>query len=221
MIRNLGLLFVNVILLSCTNSADFSKGENEIISILKEGLTVQKTPETFMDARKLVTREKIEASGLDVLFVELETGQNGTSVKYPGHNVGEVWLGIDGTTITLENGFLVATRGLGNDLMSSKANYPVLQHIHGSVKYQKTHNWLSADNQTNSEVFICKATVEPKELIINIFEKEFATRLAKEICKSKSLKAQNEYFFERTGLVRRSKQFHSPALGYLHIERLD
>ena len=221
MIRILSLLLVNIMLLSCTNSADFSKGEIELISILRDGLAPKKAPETFIDARKLVTREKIDASGLEVLFVELESGQNGTSVKYPGHNVGEVWLGVDGTTITFERGFLIATRGLGDDLMSSTGNFPALLNITDSVKYQKTMNWLYRDNQPASEVFTCTATIDPKKYRINVFEKEFSTRLVKEICKSDLQMFQNEYFFESTGLLRRSKQFHSSALGYLFIQRLD
>ena len=79
-------------LTSCSNSPDLTKGEIEIIPLIRDAVQAQTTPENFVDARKLVTRDKIDASGIEVLFVELESGKNGTSVKYPGANVGEVWL---------------------------------------------------------------------------------------------------------------------------------
>ena len=99
MTRLFSLLFIISSLLACNNSADFAKGEIQMISALQDLLEIGDSPNKFIDARKIVTREKINASGLAVLYVELESGRNGTSIKYPGANIGEVWLGVDGTTV--------------------------------------------------------------------------------------------------------------------------
>ena len=219
--RLFSLLFVMSSLLACNNSADFATGELQMISVLQDLLETDETTNKFIDARKIVTREKINASGLAVLYVELESGRNGTSVKYPGANIGEVWLGVDGTTVTLQNGFLISTRGLGDDLMSSNGDFPSLQHISESDTYKKTMDWLYADNQIQSDIFTCTISVEMKKQNIIVFDKEFSTRRALETCESGTLSVQNEYFYEETGVVRRSHQFLSRSLGSIFIERLD
>ena len=221
MIRLFSLTIIIFNLLGCTNSADFQKGEIEMISVLRDLLKKESASDNFIDARKVVTREKIDASGIAVLFVEFESGRNGTSIKFPGANVGEVWLGVDGTTITMKKGFVIATRGLGNDLMSSTGEFPVLNEISDGATYSKTMNWLFADNQIQSKIFSCTISVESDKRTIIVFDKEFLTRRAVETCQSEILDFQNEYFFEDNGIVRRSHQFHSGSIGRLLIERLD
>ena len=221
MIRLLVIFFGLAALTSCSNSSDLTKGEIEIFSLVRGALKTQARPDKFVDARKLVTRDKIDASGMEVLFVELESGKNGTSVKYPGANVGEVWLGVDGTTITFKDGHLIATRGLGEDMMSSEGTFPSFHLISGSAEYFKTQSWLSEDNQTKSLNYSCTAAVESARKAIIIFDKTFLVQRAVETCKAGDSTIKNEYFFERNGVVRRSRQFHSPALGYIFVERLD
>ena len=221
MIRLLSLLIGVSTLVACTNSADFKKGEIEIFSTLKDVISTEKKPQKFIDARKLVTREKIDASGLEILFVELESGKNGTSIKYPGRNMGEVWLGVDGATITLKNGFLIATRGLGDDLMSSAGAYPSLHLIAKTTTYIKTQTWLAADNKMLTKEFSCTVSVESKQRDILVFDKAFLVRRAVETCDDGTFKTENEYYFDVNGLVRRSNQYLSPTLGSLLIERLD
>jgi hypothetical protein len=221
MIRLLVLFFGLTTLTSCSNSPDLTKGEIEIIPLIRDAVQAQTAPENFVDARKLVTRDKIDASGMEVLFVELESGKNGTSIKYPGANIGEVWLGVDGTTLTFENGHLIATRGLGEDMMSSEGTFPSFHLISGSTEYVKTQSWLSEDNQITSTNYSCTASVENAREKITIFDKTFLVQRAIETCIDGDSKIGNEYFFERNGIVRRSRQFHSPALGYIFVERLD
>ena len=221
MIRRLVLFLGLTTLTSCSNSPDLTKGEIEIIPLIRDAVQAQTAPENFVDARKLVTRDKIDASGMEVLFVELESGKNGTSIKYPGANIGEVWLGVDGTTLTFKNGHLIATRGLGEDMMSSEGTFPLFHLIAGSTEYVKQQSWLSDDNQITSTNYSCTASVEHAREKIIIFDKTFLVQRAIETCIDGDSKIGNEYFFERNGIVRRSRQFHSPALGYIFVERLD
>ena len=221
MIRLLALFLGLTTLTSCSNSPDLTKGEIEMFPLIRDAVQAQTTPENFVDARKLVTRDKIDASGMEVLFVELESGKNGTSIKYPGANIGEVWLGVDGTTLTFKNGHLIATRGLGEDLMSSEGTFPSFHLISGSTEYGKQQSWLSSDNQITSTNYSCTAVVENAREKITIFDKVFLVQRAIETCTDGDSKIENDYFFESNGVVRRSRQYHSPALGYLFVERLD
>ena len=221
MSRMLTLILGLATLTACNNSSDFTKGEIEIIPLIRDVVQAQTTSEKFVDARKLVTRDKIDASGMEVLFVELESGKNGTSIKYPDKNIGEVWLGVDGTTLTFKNGQLIATRGLGEDLMSSEGTFPSFHLISGSAEYFKMQSWLSEDNQKKSLNYSCTAAVESARKAITIFDKTFLVQRAVETCKAGDSTIKNEYFFERNGVVRRSRQFHGPAFGYIFFERLD
>ena len=208
-------------LTACTNSQDLGKGEIEVFSDLHEAYEDRKKPKTFVDARKLVTREKVDASGLAVLLIELETGQNGTSVLYPGSNTGEVWLGVDGATVTFEKGFLVGTRGLQDDLMATIADFPNLNAVNGIETYDKHQTWLTGDNQRKHLNFECTLTVKSDAQRINLLNKSFVVKHAVEICKSTELEVTNEYFFENSGKMRQSKQYHGETLGYIRFERLD
>jgi len=106
-------------------------------------------------------------------------------------------------------------------MMSSEGTFPSFHLISGSTEYVKTQSWLSEDNQITSTNYSCTASVENAREKIIIFDKTFLVQRAIETCIDGDSKIGNEYFFERNGIVRRSRQFHSPALGYIFVERLD
>ena len=101
------------------NSPEIETGEIKTVQVLKEALSNRQSQDIFIDARKLLTREQIDAAGIPVLYVELETGQNGTLTPYPNEGIGKTWLGADGATLTLDYGRIKASRGLGDDLMEA------------------------------------------------------------------------------------------------------
>ena len=215
------LLLLFGFLTACTNSSDMGKGEIEMFSVLREAYEDRKKPKTFVDARTLVTREKVDASGLAVLLIELETGQSGTSVLYPGNNTGEVWLGVDGATVTFDKGFLIGTRGLQDDLMTTIADFPNLSTVKDIQTYEKHQTWLTGDNQRKHLSFKCTLSMKSGAQKISLLNKSFVVKQATEICNSTELKITNEYFFENSGKMRQSKQYHSETLGYIRFERLD
>lgn len=221
MIMIIRLFCLNILLLGCTNTSDFLTGELEIFSVIEGALKRDNTKHEFVDARALVTREKIDAAGIPLLFIELKSGQNGTSIKYPGVNIGEVWLGIDGATITLNNGILIATRGVGDDLMATSGNLPNLSQIRSPFSYEKKQTWLSEDNQVSSITLSCKIIISPQPIDIDVFDKRFTVRRAEENCQSENFNVQNLYFVDDLGIVRRSKQYHGKSTGHILIERLD
>jgi hypothetical protein len=221
MIMLIRLFCLCMVLIGCTNSSEFLHGEREVFSVFEGALKRNNTTREFVDVRATVTREKIDAAGVPLLFIELESGQNGTSIRYPGMNVGEVWLGLDGATISLKNGVLIATRGMGDDLMSTSGNLPNLNQINGSLSYEKRQTWLSEDNQVSTLTLACVITLGSQPADIEIFNKIFQVLRAEENCHSEGLSVKNLYFLDASGIVRRSKQYHSKALGHILIERLD
>ena len=87
--------------------------------------------------------------------------------------------------------------------------------------YEKHQTWLTGDNQRKHLNFECTLTVTSGAQRIVILDKSFAVEQAIETCKSTELEITNDYFFEKSGKIRQSKQYHSETLGYIRFERLD
>ena len=56
---------------------------------------------------------------------------------------------------------------------------------------------------------------------IIIFDVPFNTRKFIETCSNKAERLENKYFVDHADIVRKSVQYHGPALRYLTVERLD
>ena len=215
------VFLVFVTLISCSNSSDFETGEIKAIKMLRETLIAHNTTRMLLDTRKIITRQKIDDAKIPVLFVELGNGQNGTLTLYPGQSVSETWLGADGATITLQNGVIKATRGMKNDVMGSASSMPSWSRINNEFEYTRQISYLGGDNKTNSRVFSCTMRKHKKPSTITIFEVIFDVQKYFETCIRNTEKLENRYFVDDKNVVRRSNQYHGPALGYLTIERLD
>ena len=93
-----------ILLTCCSNAPEVQDRRNSDFSDVKNAILEKNKSKDFIDARNLLSREQIDAANVPVLFVELQSGQNGTLTPYPGKGDGETWLGADGATITLERG---------------------------------------------------------------------------------------------------------------------
>ena len=209
------------ILTACSNSSDFETGEIKAIKNLRDTVLANKTPTKILDTRTIITREKIDDAQIPVLFMELENGQNGTLTLYPGQGVGETWLGADGATVTLEHGIIKATRGMRGDVMSSNSSMPSWTDVKDNLGYTRQISYLSGNNQTESKIYSCIIERDRKRSSITIFDVEFSVQEYREICTHDANKLTNVYFLDKATIVRKSIQYHGPALGYVTIERLD
>ena len=109
---------------------------------------------SYIDARDLIKR-KIDQSQVPILFAELETGQNGTLYKYPDEGVNSTtWIGVDGATITLQNGLLIATR-MGHDLMGSKGSTDIIWSDYKQNFYERQFSYLVEGNTLSVQSFKC------------------------------------------------------------------
>ena len=218
----LASLALVVIVASCSNTADMETGEIRTLQLLKKAFDSSNAPEGFIDARNLINREQIDAAVIPVLFVELASGQNGTLTPYPGRGVGQTWLGADGATVTLEKGILIASRGMGDDLMGSSSSMPPWSKINQkTVSYSRELNHITGDNKISKRVFNCDIEKTNREEIIEIWNTNFKVSKFEESCSNSSFTFKNTYYVNNKGIVRRSSQYHSDTLGFIMIERLD
>ena len=215
------IILIVLTLNACSNSKEFAKGEIQAIKIIKETMLSPKKTSALLDTRNFINRKKIDDAKIPVLFVELENGQNGTLTLYPGKGVGETWLGADGATITLDNGVIKATRGMRSDVMGSTSSMPPWSDIKASSEYYRQISYLGGDNQKYLKIYACILKKHKKQATIKIFDVPFDVQQYVETCISNKEKLKNVHFVDNTNIVRRSVQYHGPALGYLIIERLD
>ena len=210
------------VLASCSNSPELETGEIKTLEMLKQALLQSSRSTAFVDSRTLLSREQIDSSNTKVLFVELESGQNGTLTPYPGYGIGQTWLGADGATITLEKGILKASRGMGDDLMGSSSSIPPWSKINEQTKtYSRELYYITGNNKISSRVFNCNIKKTNNEEFIKIWKIDFKVAKFEEQCFHRSLTFKNNYYVDALGIVRKSKQHHSVTLGYITIERLD
>ena len=211
-----------LILASCSNAPETETGEIRTLQLLKKAFEDVNKPKRFTDARNLINREQIDAASMPVLFVELESGQNGTLTPYPGQGVGQTWLGADGATVTLNKGVLKASRGMGDDLMGSTSSMQAWSKISKqSETYRRELIHITGNNKIAKRVFSCQVKKTSSKELIEIWDINFKVAKFEEHCSNDKLEFKNVYHVDAQGIIRRSLQYHSDTLGYILLERLD
>ena len=217
------LISVSILfLVSCSNTPELETGEIKTLALLEQAFRQLNKPKRFIDARLLLTREQVDEAKVPVLFVELQSGQNGTLTPYPGQGIGQTWLGADGATITTEKGVLKASRGMGDDLMGSTSSMPPWSKIKNkTVSYNRELSHITGNSEISKRVFTCDIQKTSNREVIEIWKINFKVVRFDETCISGSHNFKNTYYLDTQGNVRRSSQYHSEKLGLIIIERLD
>lgn len=215
-------LSIVIICSGCSNSPNMENGEIRTIQLLKDAFYQSNQSKRFIDARTLISRKQIDEANTPVLYVELESGQNGTLTPYPGQGLGQTWLGRDGATITLERGILKASRGMGDDLMGSLSSMPPWSNINKKTdNYSRELAHITGNNKISKRIFSCEIEKIINEEQIKIWDVTFKVDKFEEKCISSGFTFKNIYHVDSQGIVRKSLQYHSQTLGFVKLERLD
>lgn len=185
-------------------------------------LTACAAPETGgrVDIDQLVTRAQLDQVKTPLMAAQL-TGPGTFATLVPvGANEDVVtWRSADDITLSLRQGVLVATRGLGQDLMVADVS-DTLQMIRGSaVEYTRIHTYLDGEYQTRFQAFTCRQEGQAQEQI-EIVESTHQTRRIEESCFAPDLRIANTFWVDKGGIIWKAKQWVSPALGYMETELL-
>lgn len=221
MIKLLLIIISLFILTACSNTPELETGEIKTFKILKETFNQINSEKLFVDVRDVLAREQIDAANIPVLFVELETGQNGTLTPYPGQGVGRTWIGADGATITFNQGVLIASRGMGDDVMGGTSSMPTWAKLKSDSAYQKELRYLVGNNRSHIRRLRCNIKSVGSETTIKVWEVDFLVRKYEEKCTDNEGVLESVYYLDHRRIVRRSRQYHSESLGYIITERLE
>lgn len=143
----------------------------------------------------------------------------------PGQIV--VWRSDDNITLAMRNGVLIATRGLGNDILS--VNAQVSGDTPGPVRGgEKAFHVRTRENKDLRLSLVCDlADLGPET--IEIVETRYGTHHLRETCEGgvaggdadRPGQVINDYWVDtRAGLVWQSRQWAGPGIGYLRVRRL-
>lgn len=130
----------------------------------------------------------------------------------------ETWSTPDDITLSLQGGLLVVTRGLGQDLMSV-AGPGIAQIAHGSGSHARRHYSLDGSDRTVRRDYACTLSADGAETI-EVLQRNHTTRRVVERCTGTSGTFVNRYWFEASGILRRSEQQIDPRLGAVRLSRL-
>ena len=169
-------------------------------------------------APALPTAALAEGPG-NVLMVTL-LGRNAVAaMTRAGSNNGvETWRTAKGVTLSFRDGILVASRGLGGDLMGANVDGVLAAILRGTGTAQRRHAFLDSEDQIQTSDLTCTFTTEAPEVIEIATGTVEATKVT-EVCESPVFVFANQYWLSDTEIVQ-SRQAVSVSVGYIRVNIL-
>ena len=134
-------------------------------------------------------------------------------------NAGTVtWITLDGVTVSTRDGLIVATRGLGHDLMSADLA-PVRSALPEGGRATRIHYRLDGENRTEALRFACTIRPEGRE-VLDIAGRRVATHRVAERCAGPAGSFTNRYWIDDAGRLAQSQQWLLPEIGAAMTQRL-
>ena len=172
----------------------------------------------------LPSREVLAARTDPLLALDIPSRGARATVTPAARNRGTVtWLSADGITVTTRDGLLIASRGLGYDLMSADVSGTLAALRSGGGAHARVHYALADSNARLARRYDCVTRplgAEPVEIVGRVS----AARLWEESCALESASPDdaaaagegrfvNRYWIGAGGAVLRSRQHLTPQIG--------
>lgn len=127
-----------------------------------------------------------------------------------------IWVTQDGRTLTFRAGVLVATRGLGRDLMSADLGEVRAALDGGAARATRVHRYLDGEGHEVIRAYVCDyarrdGTAE------TLFGSSPATRID-ETCHGLHQDFANVYWIDRAGQMRAARHWVGPEVGPLETQ---
>ena len=218
--RALAPLVLLTLLAACQGGVDAPTAQLQILETAEEAIRAKAKPPAPRPALTRATLDKLPGAFLEA--TRERTGQTavlGVNLKRRDSSPGliTVWRTEDNVTLAMRNGVLIATRGMGGDVISSAV------HVTGdrpgpSQGGQRVQHIKALDNKAVPLPMTCTLT-DLGPATIEIVERRHATRHLRESCVTDGGTITNDYW-TGGGLVWQSRQWAGPYIGYLKIRQL-
>lgn len=195
--------------------------------ILKDYFKAKVAPKTDPAAQKraveALSRDQITKGRTEpMILVYVEESQVYAGVSRIAENAGySTYMAGDRKTLTFTKGLLTASRGLGGDLFALETSSTLAalkSRQRGPLETIRTHHYLTDDNHDQAVTYMCQLTEKGLQSLTR-FSRSLRLRGYDETCvnaNDPAITYQNSYWIApRTGLIWYSRQWISPASGYL------
>lgn len=189
------------------------------VAIMLGGCAVQTGPDA--DAiRNALTPSRLAAIKAPLLLVTApETDLAATLVPVAQNGPVQTWRTGDGVQLSLHAGVIVATRGLGDDMMTSDATGLRRALGSGGGTYSRKITRLDGDFGTQFETWHCTLRLLGRQTL-SMPLADIVTVQFEEECRGVNDGFTNQYALSRDGVVWASRQWVGPDVGYLQVSLL-
>ncbi|MDX2485548.1 MAG: YjbF family lipoprotein [Pseudodonghicola sp.] len=148
-----------------------------------------------------------------VLAVQWESnGQTAGLGLISRHGNTETWSTLDGTTLTLENGVVIGTAGLGPDLFSVDVD-PVRSRPLKRLA-PRIHRYVDGENHVQLSAFVCTMSVD-HDVSVPWDGKTIKVSRFDEVCTGANIQFKNYYLYSKSGYLLGSRQWIGLNTGFL------
>lgn len=218
--RVLAALAALPLLAACQGGVDAPTVQLQILEAAEAAIRAKAAPPPPRPALTRATLDRLDGAFLEA--TREGTGQTailGVNLTRRDGSPGRitVWRAEDDVTLAMRNGVLIATRGLGGDVISSEVQ--VAGDTPGPARGGQRVQYIQAlDNKAVPVRLRCDlADLGPET--ITIVERRHATRHLRETCRGESGTVVNDYW-TGGGVVWQSRQWAGPFVGYLQTRQL-
>lgn len=122
-------------------------------------------------------------------------------------------------TVTLQSGFLIATRGLGQDLMAVEVE-GFGSALASGGRYSRQMEWLNGRDQFERVSFDCTVTPVANETV-TVLGRGYSAVRHDDVCVGGGLQFTNSYWIDSSKQLRQTKQWISRQTGYLRSQQVN
>ncbi len=209
---------VALLLTGCADTGGIEHGNSAVIgtNTAMKRLFKQDARHNPVQAARV---EALARAGAPAIIAQIESrAAQGALYQVQSRKGVSAYLSADGSLITLDQGFLSATRGLGGDLMSSehaRVIPMVLARREGAV--ERTFRHLNGDDRLVAERFVCRVENRGAREIPVPGGATAQTTFLAEICLSEGGELRNLYWVGQDGQLVQSRQWAGDWLGMIAI----
>lgn len=170
-------------------------------------------------ATPVISPEVASAAPGDVLLVKIIARNAVAPMTKVAQNGGAItWISPGKVTMSFEDGILVGTRGLGDDLMGVDPVGVRAALNAGGGTATRRQSFLSSEDQIFTREMTCTITREGPETLQTIGGPRDSVKLVED-CKGPLLEFKNSYWMAG-GEIIRSRQAVSAGTGFIQVDQL-
>ena len=214
--RAFPILLAVLIIASCGSD----KAEHEGFSVALAEVTRLVSGKAAVPAPPALNRAAIDQGGNPLIRARIEKVGLVAFMGKIGEGRGAIiWSSVDGTTLAIRDGVVISTRGMGTDLMSSAS--PTAAQLATADRLNRQNYYLFGGETEQLVSFDCQLRDQGPERI-TVVELAYDTSHRVETCTgSGGLSFENHYWFDNRAIIRQSRQWISPDVGFLELQDLN